>query len=549
MNNELYRKLTSITLMTIMFAGGMTIAIPGETPVAIAQTGMLSVSATAAPGNSFGGPQIIAIVVDDPSRSETGDNTPDVTIDDNTVVMTQADTGKWYAYVASESLITAGAADLGFTLAAAHRPTIDHNDYTSTPALLESAARSSASGNPVITLIQTFAFEDDSDIDVVLGTETITLHYEEDLDDLATVSTDRTTGVPIGGQVHVTISDFRLNLDPTAADVWFMKVDGSHAEYELTDTLDADEVEARSVTDPPTMVWQAVFDGDDNDGGAFTIDDPAAQVSDLDDDDTDTTTIVRFEETGANTGVFESQNDDESNIEAIGEENDDFTIEYADDSVQVFIENFDSTLELIADGTWDSGETATVRLTNENLNLNTLKGDDLTKDSPNLPAVSFGDPKTLVDFRLDPTFDEDSVSVDAVTKLTTLSATSQLTTFTVTLTDDDVRFLNSTSASNYVHYYGGPGLETAGIQLQNTSDTSLNTIKAGLTKIPPLASEIDNEFTLTFTTEFVEPETATANTELRTARTNANNLVDEAQLQHAMMITLSLILLLKLLRP
>ena len=72
MNNELYRKLTSITLMTIMFAGGMTIAIPGETPVAVAQTGMLSVSATAAPGNSFGGPQVIEIEVNDPSRSEIG---------------------------------------------------------------------------------------------------------------------------------------------------------------------------------------------------------------------------------------------------------------------------------------------------------------------------------------------------------------------------------------------------------------------------------------------------------------------------------------------
>ena len=103
MNNELYRKLTSITLMTIMFAGGMTIAIPGETPVAVAQTGMLSVSATAAPGNSFGGPQIIQIIVDDPTRSDLGTtiSTPDVTIDDNPVTMTQADTGKWYAYVAS----------------------------------------------------------------------------------------------------------------------------------------------------------------------------------------------------------------------------------------------------------------------------------------------------------------------------------------------------------------------------------------------------------------------------------------------------------------
>ena len=79
--------------------------------------------------------------------------------------------------------------------------------------------------------IQTFDFTDDSDIDIVLGDETITLHYEEDLDDLATVSTDRTNGVPIGGQVHVTISDFRLNLDPTEADVWYMNASSSSATY------------------------------------------------------------------------------------------------------------------------------------------------------------------------------------------------------------------------------------------------------------------------------------------------------------------------------
>ena len=54
--------------MTIMFAGGMTIAIPGELPTAVAQTGTLSVSAEAA--GVFGGPQIIEIVVDDPDRAK-----------------------------------------------------------------------------------------------------------------------------------------------------------------------------------------------------------------------------------------------------------------------------------------------------------------------------------------------------------------------------------------------------------------------------------------------------------------------------------------------
>ena len=105
MNNELYRKLTSITLMTIMFAGGMTIAIPGETPTAVAQTNTLSVSASAA--GVFGGAQVIEIVIDDPDVDEVGttrtEGIPDVEVDGEDVTMRQAATGKWYAYVADNA--------------------------------------------------------------------------------------------------------------------------------------------------------------------------------------------------------------------------------------------------------------------------------------------------------------------------------------------------------------------------------------------------------------------------------------------------------------
>ena len=84
MKNDLYRKLTSITLMTIMFAGGMTIAIPGELPTAVAQTNTLSVSASAA--GVFGGAQVIEIVIDDPDLDEVrvktaNDAKPDVEVD------------------------------------------------------------------------------------------------------------------------------------------------------------------------------------------------------------------------------------------------------------------------------------------------------------------------------------------------------------------------------------------------------------------------------------------------------------------------------------
>ena len=45
MKNEIGRKITSLTLMTIMLAGGMTIAFPGFTPDAYAVNANLIVSA------------------------------------------------------------------------------------------------------------------------------------------------------------------------------------------------------------------------------------------------------------------------------------------------------------------------------------------------------------------------------------------------------------------------------------------------------------------------------------------------------------------------
>ena len=43
MKNELGRKITSLTLMTIMFAGGMTFAIPEMMPEAVADERLLYV--------------------------------------------------------------------------------------------------------------------------------------------------------------------------------------------------------------------------------------------------------------------------------------------------------------------------------------------------------------------------------------------------------------------------------------------------------------------------------------------------------------------------
>ena len=68
MKNDIIRKLTSLTLMSIMVAGGLTFAIPGALPQAVAApetSGPLTVSTT-----EFGGVQVLAIVVDDPKIAD-----------------------------------------------------------------------------------------------------------------------------------------------------------------------------------------------------------------------------------------------------------------------------------------------------------------------------------------------------------------------------------------------------------------------------------------------------------------------------------------------
>ena len=60
MNNEIQRKITSLTLMTIMLAGGMVIAAPGIMPAAHAANANLFVSAEKAEfDNYMSGPQVI----------------------------------------------------------------------------------------------------------------------------------------------------------------------------------------------------------------------------------------------------------------------------------------------------------------------------------------------------------------------------------------------------------------------------------------------------------------------------------------------------------
>ncbi|MEX0640936.1 MAG: hypothetical protein WD183_07995, partial [Nitrosopumilaceae archaeon] len=113
MNNEIGRKITSLTLMTIMIAGGMTFALPGAIPAAHAQANanlFVSVEESFKP-DRFGGAMVVEVVVNDPALKDTDEteSEPDVTVNGKRLRMAQATDGNWYAYVADRNM--ANAAD------------------------------------------------------------------------------------------------------------------------------------------------------------------------------------------------------------------------------------------------------------------------------------------------------------------------------------------------------------------------------------------------------------------------------------------------------
>ena len=109
MKNDIVRKLTSLTLMTIMFAGGLTFAFPNTIPQADAQqtNANLYVSAEkTAYKNQFDGPMVIEVIVNDPAISTTDDGhgEPSVTVNGKKLRMLQATDGSWYAYFADKTM-------------------------------------------------------------------------------------------------------------------------------------------------------------------------------------------------------------------------------------------------------------------------------------------------------------------------------------------------------------------------------------------------------------------------------------------------------------
>ena len=179
-------------------------------------------------------------------------------------------------------------------------------------------------------------------------------------------------------------------------------------------------------------------------------------------------------------------------------------------------------MELIADGTWDSGESLTIRLSSENLDLNTLDDESMTIKSPDLAILMLGDPITLenVDSATiaDAEFGE-SMKINADTHVLTLT-TAGSTTLNIELTGSQLAQLEDTNSKHYINYLSDLEATTdADIVLPTGADAAAIPVNNG--DQITLTEAADGTFTVTFSVAddhgTLTPEVVTDNTEIQTA--------------------------------
>ena len=442
--------------MTIMLAGGMTIAIPGVMPDVSAQPGEtanLYVSAT-----KFGGPMILEVIVRDPNLSDTDEDEsePDVTFDGNDLRMVQASDGYWYAYVAHEASVKTvdsfnanGSLDFGTYCDAdtskqlfdngkvagatfvngndCDAPELDRNVNVLKSVKTLNEYPEDEYGNTDFPnpsywpFIQLFDFSDDATIKVVYNgggsNQEVRLQYEDSMDDDASYSLDRSS-YPHGAEVHLTINDNQLNIDPTDEDIWTFNTNATDLAtyYYVFDESGANATTTSpiEVVDYLSTLQQASF-GDNG----FLIIDPSPnsigndiiKFKDNSDQKTETLSdghalvgpIVTVQETAPNSGVFSSTDNAHQSVmvttsdEALRDL--DFTIDYNDTTenrIVTFFQGFvKMDLSSIASD-WGSGESLTVNISDQDENKNTLQDNDFDiTESTFIPVVEFGTPFTL----------------------------------------------------------------------------------------------------------------------------------------------------------
>ena len=508
MNNEIGRKITSLTLMTIMLAGGMVIAAPSMMPAAHAVNANLFVSAENSQfDNYMSGPQVIEIVVIDSDINETDElkGEPDVTVNGKIIRMVQAVDGNWYGYFAdltmaqiADSTVQTAGEGLDFGTFCDNTSVSGAVTFTDTNGIAipgtggsngliapvagcvitpvagdmnvvrEFKAPNTNAGAPVQIgqiglavvgdwpIIQLYNLNPTGNVVVQYnkggGAQTTTLTFDT-AEGFASAGLDRSVYTP-GAQVHATITDLWLNIDPTDEDSWTFGTTGNDNEagastnYQVFDENGGNAGDTFTNTDDNLLTAAlddlmcdgncilitnadvqnrqpvsgdyviTLSDNTDSEirsavlGGLTVIDDQNPLSWNtfngfLDDDGVGPTdpigdVPVTVTEQGPNSGVFSTTDEsDQSNIVITNNaaRGTSASLTYNDDSYTILVGLVFGSIDIMPiDDEWNSGEEIPIELFDGDANRNSRADEDLDLNDPNtllIPSIQTGSPVTL----------------------------------------------------------------------------------------------------------------------------------------------------------
>ena len=518
MNNKIGRKITSLTLMTIMLAGGLTFAIPGVTPEAHAANANLFVSAeSSAFDNHMSGPQVIEVLVRDSDINDTDQSkgSPDVTVNGKILTMAQAVDGNWYGYFADATqariadntvnadnrgagldfgilcaadtapLVLGGAADSGVSLtdtvgfavgvgsigsANANQASLEGdfaactqrtpgNNVSFNNVVREAkelntnsaAQRTAGTGgqvgftnDPVVwPVIQLYDLNLNGNVNIQYnkggGAQSVTLTFDTP-EKFADLSLDRDK-YPQNAEVHATITDLWLNIDPTDEDSWTFGTNagnttsfGAHYQvfdenggFGLTRITGSGAVPANINSATNSLLCDTscklVVNTNAQNNAVLTIQgNQDAPIDNLFADDPTTpsnnatnfgiteytgqfgqgSVPVTITEQGPNTGIFSTTDDGNTSVLKITSDarrNTSATIEYNEVRTSILTGFSYATIEIKPTGDeWKSGEEIDLIIVDGDQNKNIKVDDDMVLDDPTvtiIPALTTGDPFTI----------------------------------------------------------------------------------------------------------------------------------------------------------
>jgi hypothetical protein len=269
------------------------------------------------------------------------------------------------------------------------------------------------------------------------------------MEDFSGIELDRNSASQ-GSQVHLTITDGQLNIDPTAEDVVLFQV-----------TAGSEGVSFSNGTTYTTGSYKA-FDNTFDDNGKLLINYDANGVGtdvftdDLTLDDLTADKYLVFWETAENSGVFvNTDDDDDSNLDvATGAlRGTTATIDYNDSAQSFVIANDFGTIDMVESSVgdeWNSGEDLSVTLIDQDLNKNTASDEDLevhtsTSRTP-IPSLKIGEPLMQ---KADTGISSSTITIDSFSNIARLTnATENLGqttnfTFHTGYTAADLKLMNS----------------------------------------------------------------------------------------------------------